>query len=123
MPNYIEPLGQLGYTYFVEGKYSEARPFLEAVLTRSPGDAWNAYYLSQILKAENDSAMALARLEQAIAASPNPPWDWAALLGDWRLEQGNEKGALEAYELALRWKPVDPEEIQLKIERLRDGQH
>jgi tetratricopeptide (TPR) repeat protein len=123
MPDYAEPLGQIGYTYFISGRYAEARPYFESVLARTPNEAWSAYYLSQVLKAENDVVMALAWLERAVASSSQQPWDWAELLGDWRLAQGDVSGALEAYRTALGWNPGDSTELKLKVGELQSGRN
>lgn len=123
MPGYVEPLGQIGYTYYLWGRYAEARPYFESVLARSPNEARIAYYLAQVLMLENDPAGALRRLEQAIAASSDQPWTWAELLGDWRQAQGDRQGSLEAYEMALRWNTGDATALQLKIDALKAGRN
>lgn len=107
----------LSFLYYTQQDYPQARRYFEAVLQIDAKHAWSMYYLAQSMYRMQDQAEAIQTLDQAIRLNPAKPWDWAMQLGDWQLEAGDKKAALESYQLALEWHPGD-EEILEWINRL-----
>ena len=102
-PERYEPLAGLGYVYLMTGDYASAQQSLEAALRFKPQDYWSAYLLALSYNRLGNGELAEKMLGQAIAWHPGHPWQWAILLGDWRLELGKSGGASEAYQTAKEW--------------------
>ncbi len=108
----------IGLTLYEQGSYAEAEEQLRQALSLDAGDADSAYYLARCLHESGRTAEAAETLAAAIDMRQAPAWRWALLLGDWKFEQGDRQGALQAYLRAQQWAPEE-ERIRDRIRRLQ----
>jgi Flp pilus assembly protein TadD len=116
-PNSTVPLFYLGELWFEQDNCDQARSYFQRVLELEPKHAKSLYYLAICAHQEYDTRLSLELLSRAIEANAEHPWQWAELLGDWRLAAGDRHGAQVAYEQALSRKPENIA-LQNKLQQL-----
>jgi tetratricopeptide (TPR) repeat protein len=104
----------VGALYYRQGSYEQAKEYFQQALALNPRHSWSTYYLAWCFYQMEEKQAAVAALSRAIELHAGQPWQWAILLGDWRSELRDWKGALAAYRQALQWHPGD-ETVQQRI--------
>ena len=120
-PNDVGPLHHVGLTYYDQRDYGRARGWFEAAQQVGSDHIWNNRFLALTLYRLGETSRAVALLAQAVALDREEHWEWAVQLGDWQLELGETKKALEAYERALEWAPAGAG-VQERVEQMMVGQ-
>ena len=116
-PNKLGPKYYIGLVFYLRRNYSTALEYFESALTINPQHVGSAYYMAQCLYRLDRRVEGISRLQTAIDLNPEHPWNWEEQLGDWLVEIGDKKGALERYQKALEWHP-ERKAIQQKIRYL-----
>jgi tetratricopeptide (TPR) repeat protein len=119
-PTHYLPKFVIGELYFENNKLVEAQDYLLRSIELEPQNAYAYYYLALIKYRFIQITNSIEYLNRAIEISSGVHPDWDELLGDWRLEVGDNVGALEAYDLALGQSPGDLD-LREKIEKLNGG--
>ena len=108
----------IGLTLYRQGLYVQAEQALRQALSLDADHAASAYYLARCLYETGRMGEAAETLAAAIELEQGPAWEWALLLGDWRLKLGDREGALHAYLRAQAWAPQE-EKVRGRIQRLQ----
>ena len=106
-PNHPYVLYGQGLLAIREGRFSEARGYLEALKQLMPDDTRGIFYLGVANLAEGNAKDAEHYLAQVVARSQSPKA--AMLLGQARYVLGDYRGAAQVLEPLLASEPNDPE--------------
>lgn len=117
LPDQFSVNYRLGLSYYELGEHPKAAQSLEVALLSRPDDVLTNYYLAQSLYLNGQVSSAISYLAIAVGLDAGKPWQWAAQLGDWQVEDNDHAGALATYQRALEWSQ-GAEEIQDRIDRL-----